>query len=238
LAGEKFLGVLGGVGPLATVYFTQLLVNMTDAQEDQGHISCLIFNHAAIPDRTDYIIDPSKPNPLPVMMEDAKLLEKFGADMIVIPCNTAHYFYEQIQGSVSIPIVNIIEETVHFAAQQVPGLTKLGILATKGTLQAGSYQKACAKFGIDCAIPCPADEGALMDIIYHQVKAGRNVDFDAFLRIADAMRGSGCEALVLGCTELSIIRSDFSLRRADIIDSMEVLARVSIERCGKKIREI
>ena len=89
---EKTLGVLGGVGPLATVYFAKLLVEMTKADCDQSHISSVILNHASIPDRTEYILDNSKPNPLPVMIEDAKKLEKMGVDFIVIPCNTAHYF--------------------------------------------------------------------------------------------------------------------------------------------------
>ena len=90
---EKTLGVLGGVGPLATIYFADLVVKMTDAKTDQEHISMVILNHGAIPDRTDYILDHSKPNPLPVMIADAKKLQAAGCDYIVIPCNTAHYFY-------------------------------------------------------------------------------------------------------------------------------------------------
>lgn len=124
---EKTLGVLGGVGPLATIYFADLVVKMTDAKTDQEHISMVILNHGAIPDRTDYILDHSKPNPLPVMIADAKKLQAAGCDYIVIPCNTAHYFYDEIQKNVDIPIINIIEETVKYAIKTVPGLKTLGV---------------------------------------------------------------------------------------------------------------
>ena len=97
---EKTLGILGGIGPLATVYFMDLIVKMTDAVKDQDHISMIVLNHAAIPDRTEFILDNSKPNPLPVMIDDAKKLQAAGADYVVMPCNTAHYFYEQIQASI------------------------------------------------------------------------------------------------------------------------------------------
>ena len=137
---EKILGVLGGIGPLATVYFMDMLVKMTDA-------------NATIPDRTAYILDQSQPNPLPVMEEDAKILERAGASYIAIPCNTAHYFYEQLQEAVSIPILNIIEETVGYITSQNPGVKKIGILATEGTIAARSYQKVCAARGVDYAIP-------------------------------------------------------------------------------------
>ncbi len=240
---EKILGVLGGVGPLATVYFMELLVKMTDTQRDQGHISSLVFNHASIPDRTDFILDNTKPNPLPVMQNDAALLEKSGASMIVIPCNTAHYFYEQIQKNVGIPIINIIEETVKYSKNHISGIKKLGLLATKGTIAAKSYQKFCELYSIEYAVPSIFDEQSLMNIIYDQVKAGKPVNYDEFFRITDDLLSGGCDAVILGCTELSVIHSDLkmlnpsALHSRAIIDSMEVLSKVSIESCGKNVRE-
>ena len=150
---EKTLGVLGGVGPLATIYFADLVVKMTDAKTDQEHISMVILNHGAIPDRTDYILDHSKPNPLPVMIADAKKLQAAGCDYIVIPCNTAHYLYDEIQKNVDIPIINIIEETVKYAIKTVPGLKTLGVLATEGTIKSGSYERVADRYSIDCKFP-------------------------------------------------------------------------------------
>ena len=235
---DKTLGILGGLGPLATVYFMDLIVKLTDADKDQDHISMVVFNHAAIPDRTDFILDSTKPNPLPMMIEDAKKLEKSGVDYVVMPCNTAHFFYEQIQRNISIPMLNIIEETVRYAVENIPGIRKLGILATKGTITAGAYQQMCEKYGIDWAVPNLADEQSLMNIIYNQVKAGKEVNINEFVRIINNMKADGCDAVVLGCTELSVINKDFALSRADVIDSLEVLAKKSITLCGKKVKVI
>ncbi len=231
---EKTLGILGGLGPLATVYFMDLIVKMTDAKTDQDHISMIVLNHAAIPDRTDYILDNTKPNPLPVMMADAKKLEMAGASFIVMPCNTAHFFYEQIQENINIPMLNIIEETVKFAKEK-KGIKKLGILATKGTVSADSYQTMCEKHGLEWAIPNDNDEQTLMNIIYNEVKAGKRVSADEFIRIIDNMRADGCDGVALGCTELSVINKDLALCRQDVVDSLEVLAIRSIELCDKKV---
>lgn len=231
---EKTLGILGGLGPLATVYFMDMIVKMTEAKKDQDHISMIVLNHAAIPDRTDFILDASKPNPLPMMIEDAEKLQSAGADYIVMPCNTAHFFYEQIQKNIEIPMLNIIEETVKEACAK--GVGKLGILATKGTVSAGSYQRMCEKYGIEWAVPSLQDEQSLMNIIYNQVKAGKEINITEFLKIIENMKADGCDAVTLGCTELSVINKDFALGRDDVIDSLEVLAKRSIELCGKRVK--
>ena len=173
---EKVLGVLGGVGPLATIYFADLVIKMTDAKTDQEHIAMIILNHASIPDRTEYILDNKKPNPLPVMIADAQKLEKDGADYIVIPCNTAHYFFDEIQKSVRVPIINILEETVRYAEKTVPNLKCLGILATEGTVISGAYQNIIKKHGLDFRVPSEEDQKSLMHIIYDEVKAGEKAE--------------------------------------------------------------
>lgn len=234
---EKTLGILGGLGPLATVYFMDMVVKMTEAKCDQDHISMIVLNHAAIPDRTGFILDNTKPNPLPMMIEDAKKLEAAGADFVVMPCNTAHFFYEQIQKNIEIPMINIIEETVKYAVNHNKGIKKLGILATKGTISSKAYQNMCKKYSLDCIVPSIADEQSLMNIIYNQVKAGKKVNIDEFMRIIENMKGDGCDAVALGCTELSIINKDFELSREDIVDSLQVLAMRSIELCGKTFKE-
>lgn len=232
---EKILGILGGLGPLATVYFMDLIVKMTEAKKDQDHISMIVLNHAAIPDRTEFILDATKPNPLPMMIEDAKKLQLAGADYVVMPCNTAHFFYEQIQHNIEIPMLNIIEETVKYARDEKK-VKKLGILATKGTVSAGSYQRMCENYGIEWAVPSLHDEQSLMNIIYNQVKAGKEVNITEFIKIIENMKADGCDAVTLGCTELSVINKDFALCRDDVVDSLEVLARRSIELCGKTVK--
>ncbi len=221
---------------MATVYFMELVIQMTQAVRDQDHIDMIVLNHATIPDRTSFILGESTDNPLPVMIGDAKKLEQAGADFVVIPCNTAHYFFREIQNSIRIPMLNIVEETVSYAKETVPGLQKLGILATTGTIESNTYQLACRDQGISCLTPGQTGQEAVMRIIYDQVKAGREVDIAAFYHLVESLKERGCQAVVLGCTELSVVRRDFRIRQPEIIDSLEVLARRTILSCGKELK--
>ncbi len=234
------LGVLGGLGPLATVYFMDLLVKMTDADKDQEHIPTLVMNDAEIPDRTAFILGESNDSPLPKMKENARLLEKCGCNYIVIPCNTAHYFYDEVQSEVKVPIINILDETIKYARSEVRDIKKVGVLATEGTLESGSYKKYIEKYGLSEVVPEKEDAEALMQIIYGQVKAGKPVDIVTFNRIITNLAKRGSDVVVLGCTELSIINRDYELTKNNrfIVDSMEILARASIEKCGKKVRPL
>ena len=226
---EKTLGILGGVGPLATVYFADLIVKMTPAACDQDHIRTIVSNNPKIPDRTDYIHDRRKPNPLPVMIRDAQMLESLGCDYIAIPCNTAHFFFDEIQKNVSVRVINIIEETLKYAKKTVPHLQKVGILATSGTLSSGVYPHFAETFGIECVLPDENTVKELMHIIYDQVKAGRPVDHDLFFAIVDKMKDADCDAVILGCTELSVIYYELQIRRPDILDSMTALAAACVQ---------
>ena len=234
---EKTLGILGGVGPMATIYFEALLADLTKAASDQEHIPMIVYNHAQIPDRTAYILDNRQPNPLPVMQRDAQLLERCGCDYIVIPCNTAHFFYDEIQASVSVPIINILDVTVKYCQATIPALHSIGVLATEGTIRSKAYQKIIEAYGLTCVLPTEEELAVLMDIIYNQVKAGKEVDIYAFQRLIHAMKERGADAVVLGCTELSVIKKDFNIDRYDVVDAMECLARASITACGKEIKE-
>jgi len=233
---KKVVGILGGVGPLSTVYFMEMIIKMTQAGVDQDHIDMIVFNHAAIPDRTAYILGQSQENPLAVMVEDAKKLQQAGADFIVIPCNTAHYFFEQIKNSIAIPMINIVESTVEYAGQHIENLKTLGVLATDGTVQSNTYQLVCEKYGIRCITPDKTGQASVMRIIYEQVKAGEKVDIAAFYHLVETLKEQGCQGVILGCTELSIVKRDFDIRRKDIIDSLEVLAKSTILACGKQLK--
>lgn len=234
------LGVLGGLGPLATVYFMDLLVKMTEASCDQEHIPTLVLNDAEIPDRTQYILGQSSHSPLPKMKKNAELLQNCGCDYIVIPCNTAHYFYDEVQKAVNIPIINILDETVKYCVDRNPDIKKVGVLATEGTTKSASYKKYIEKYGLEEVIPSQEDSVCLMNIIYNQVKAGRQVNITEFMRIIWNMVRAGSDVIILGCTELSIINRDNRLTKNyhNIVDSMEVLARSSILKCGKNVKEI
>lgn len=234
----KTLGILGGVGPLASVRFSEMMINMTDAHTDQEHIPLLMFNDNTIPDRTSFILGRSDVNPVPKMLNGIKKLVDFGSDYVVITCNTAHYFYNELQASTRVPIVNMIEEAVTAAILKRPGVKKIGVLATDGTVESGVYAKVIEERGLTCAVPSKKSQGVVMDIIYNQVKAGKDVDVHSFLKIIDELRHDGCDVIILGCTELSVINADnnLTLHSGDIVDAMEALAEKCITLCGKKVK--
>ncbi|MBQ8344659.1 MAG: aspartate/glutamate racemase family protein [Clostridia bacterium] len=216
---------------MSGVRFYEMLTEHTKASCDSQHINLLISSRADTPDRTAYLLGRSDQDPLPVMIEEAKRLEQAGAALLAIPCNTAHSFYDGICREISVPVINIIEETVAFCA--FLGLKRIGILATEGTVASRSYERVCEPLGISC-IPCTKEEQAVIThLIYGELKQGLPPSLDRFLSVADALTLRGCEALVLGCTELSLLKKHH-LRDRRFIDSSEVLARAAIYRCGKE----
>lgn len=230
---KQAVGVIGGVGPMATVYYMQRVIEMTKAGCDQEHINMLVFNDCDIPDRTAFITEKSPDNPLPVMVEDAKRLEAAGCEFVVIPCNTAHYFYDELEQAVEIPVVNIVEETIRYAKARVQDLACVGIMATTGTIVTGTYQKYAERAGLSFAVPDEDEQDLLMQIIYDGVKAGKPVPRADFDRVANHLRAKGAQCLILGCTELSVLKRDLPINDPDVLDSIDVLASETVRRSGK-----
>ena len=230
---KQAVGVIGGVGPMATVYYMQRVIEMTKAGCDQEHINMLVFNDCDIPDRTAFITEKSPDNPLPVMVEDAKRLEAAGCEFVVIPCNTAHYFYDELEQAVEIPVVNIVEETIRYAKARVQDLSCVGIMATTGTIVTGTYQKYAERAGLSFAVPDENEQNLLMQIIYDGVKAGKPVPRADFDRVAYHLRAKGAQCLILGCTELSVLKRDLPINDPDVLDSIDVLASETVRRSGK-----
>ncbi len=226
----KKLGVIGGLGPMATAYFLQLLVQMTEARTDQEHIEVLLHSKPQIPDRTRFILGQSREDPLPQMVEIGRELAGQGAELIAVPCVTAHYFQKKLEDSIGIPVVDTIRETA--LSLKAAGVTKAGILATDGTIESGLFQRAFAGEGISAMLPDRAGQQAVMQIIYQNVKAGQPVDSAAFWRVAEGLFGQGAPAVLLACTELSLVKRDFGLGEG-FLDVMEVLARKAVLICGR-----
>lgn len=227
---KNTLGILGGLGPMSSVYFYRLITEHTKASCDQEHIDVVLLSGASIPDRTEFITGKSKVSPLPTMKAGIHKLCMAGADIIAIPCNTAHYFYSEISKDSPVPVLNIIEETVMQAKKS--GARKLGIMATDGTVKSGSYQKVCEEHGAGYVIPGEKSQAALMDIIYGSVKCAKAPDTEKFRTAAYELCDAGCDTLVLGCTELSLLEASKICPECRFMDSLLVLAKVSIEKCG------
>ena len=163
------------------------------------------------------------------MISDARSLETYGATAIVIPCNTAHYFIDEVRRSVSVPMPSIITETVRHIRDC--GFKKAAILATEGTIRSGSYQREFEAFGLDCSVPDEAGTKRLMEIIYGEVKGGRIPDPSELYAVVDPMFSDGCDCAVLGCTELSLIGRRMT-EDPRIVDSLTVLACTAIRMMG------
>ncbi len=225
------LGILGGLGPMSGIYFCELLTAHTKADCDREHLNFLLSSRADTPDRTDFILGISQSDPTDTMVSEVRRLADAGADIIAIPCNTAHYFYERIAEASSIPIINIIEQTAAFCHKR--GLKKVAVLSTEGTAKSGAYRSVLDSIGIEL-IPCTDKEQAIIsDIIYNNIKKGITPHADELLPVLSALRERGAEAVILGCTELSLLKRAYELG-AEVIDSLEVLALCAIRLCGKE----
>lgn len=226
----KKLGVIGGLGPMATAFFMQMVIEMTEAKTDQEHIEMLIHNCPGIPDRTSYILGKSSENPGIQMVEIGKRLAEGGADIIAIPCVTANYFYKELSERISVPVINTIRETAVYLGER--GVKTVGLMATDGTVKSRLFNDELKKNGISLIVPGEKSQQYIMDIIYDNVKAGKPVNMEKFNEASEELRKSGAEVNLLACTELSMVRID-EIIGAGYLDVMQVLARYSVKACGK-----
>jgi aspartate racemase len=234
---EPLVGVLGGVGPLATAYFLQLVVSLTRAERDQDHLDMVVLDHATIPDRTAYVLGESDDDPGRVLAHDARRLEAFGSSFLVMPCNTAHHFTQQVLDAIDLPFVSIVDVTVDAVRLRSPGIRAVGLLATAGTVAAGVYQDAFDRHGVRTLVPDEADQARVSHVIYDQVKAGQPVDVDLLRGVVARLLERGASVVVLGCTELSVVAVDHGLlAEPTYVDSMDQLARATITRAGHEVR--
>ena len=217
---------------MATVYLMELVVKMTKATKDQDHIDSIIFNIPSTPDRTSFLLDRQKESPLVPMAKAARELEGLGVSVIAIPCVTSHYFYDELSAASQVPVINMVEETALYLRQS--GVSKAGILATTGTVSTGLFQRACEKQGILWEIPDEEGQKMVMELIYGDIKAGKPPRMELFDEVSHRMREKGCGCLILGCTELSLIKRDRLIGKG-YLDALEVLARASVLRCDKEI---
>ena len=229
-----YLGVIGGLGPQATAYFMELVTNMTDVSCDQQHVNMIIFSVPSTPDRTAYILDHSQPNPLHNLVEIGRRLTEQGASLIAIPCVTAHYFFDVLESEISAPIINGVRETVLHLKRN--GVLRVGIMATDGTIQSGIFHNALKEEGLEPITPDDRAQKEIMHLIFKNIKAGKPVEMARFAAATVALQNAGAEAIILGCTELSLIKRTYHLGPG-FIDTMEVLAQQAVLRSGSPLKQ-
>lgn len=229
---KETIGIIGGVGPAATVELFRKIVENTKSNKDSEHIRVLIDNNPLIPDRTKAIFEGTN-EPVEMIVKTGKKLFDMGVSFLVMPCITAHYFYEEIQSQLPIPLINAIEEIGIFCKEN--GLSKVGILATTGTCATRIFDRIFSLLGIETIYPDESDQKVVMHIIYEQIKAGQPVDKNELRFCIEKMKGQGVPAVVLGCTELPLVfkTGDFNMRFIDVLD---VLAKAAIKKAGYETR--
>lgn len=231
----KKLGVIGGMGPEATSFFYARVIARTKAASDQEHIDMVILSHATMPDRTKAILTGHKEEFLKAITKDARDLEKLGVANIAIPCNTSHYFLKEIQAATKVPIINMVEESVRYVTEQHPDVKKIGIMGTDGTLQAGTYYRACERRGIAAVSPRSDAQREVMSLIYDDIKGGKTGDRAKFDCAYNDLMEQGCDAVILACTEISVFKEYYQVP-VNCLDAMDVLVTESILRSGAQIR--
>jgi len=225
----KVVGVLGGMGPEATADFMLKLVKATPARCDKDHLQVVVVSNPAIPDRTAAITGGGE-DPVPAMVGAARVLVRAGADIIAIPCNSAHFFYERLQSSVPVPVLHIVRECVADAAALVDPGAGIGILATTGTIRSELYQRELEACGLVAVLPDAREQERVMDAIYgpEGVKAGfGDQPRRELASVAGALARRGARAIAAACTEIPL-----ALRPADVdaplVDSTWSLARAAV----------
>ncbi len=223
---EGVIGILGGMGPEATAELFYRIIKATPARKDQDHLRIIIDNNPKIPDRTAAILHQG-PSPLPMMIETARNLERAGASFLIIPCNTSHYYINELRKEIEIPIVNMIELTALKLKNM--NFRRIGLLATTGTIKTRLYQDALMKEGMKAIIPPEDLQNEVMSAIYDYIKAGNlKTGRKIVLRVAKELIKNGAEAILCGCTEISLVLKEGDLS-VPVIDPLELLAKEAVK---------
>ncbi len=224
---QRILGVLGGMGPLASAHFMVRLVELTPAARDQDHIPAVLWSDPRVPDRTAARLA-GGPDPLPWLLHGLRGLAQAGCGAVAIPCNTAHGWHDAMARAGIVPILHIVEAAAAELRRRDIPPGPVGVMGTAGTLAMRLYQDRLGPLGWPCLVPEPAEMQQLVVPAIAAVKAGQVAAARAPLAEAAArLAARGARAVVLGCTEIPL-----ALRAEDaatpLVDTIVALARTAI----------
>jgi len=232
---EKIVGIIGGMGPEATVDLMQRIIRLTPALDDADHIRCIVDNNPRVPSRIKAIIEGDGEDPGPCMADMGRRLAAWGADFLVIACNTAHYYHGAVQQAVTIPVINLIDLVANHVNDNFPELEKVGILASPAVAMTGLYTERFKKMGITDVWPDPDHQASLLGVIKEVKKGntGPGVRAD-YIAVCDNLRQQGAQLAIVACTELSALDETLPI---DFLDAAEILAMeiVAVAKQGKVI---
>lgn len=226
---EVIIGIFGGMGPEATADMYRTIIEITPAATDQEHIPVLIFSNPKVPDRTASIAGGGE-KIKPYLKYSVRKLEQAGASFIIIPCNTVHYYYDYMQESVDIPVINMIRETAAEVSERYPGIKKIGLLATTGTIKSGLYNRELEAAGYEVLVPDDSVEvNCVMKAVYGiKSKTEPRVSEDLLAFAGQHLADRGAEVIVLGCTEIPLAYNPERVDRP-VVNATLVLAQRAVE---------
>ncbi|SMD02461.1 aspartate racemase [Desulfocicer vacuolatum DSM 3385] len=216
---EKTVGIIGGMGPEATVDLMQRIIDLTPATDDIDHIHCLVDNNPKIPSRIKALIEGTGEDPGPCMADMGKRLESWGADFLVIPCNTAHYYYHAVQDAVSIPVIHLIDLVTKHVQSDFPTHKKVGILASPAVAKTGLYTKRLEELSIRDVWPDPFYQDQLLSVI-KQVKKGNTGPgvMKEYKEVCENLIDKDANLAIIACTELSALGGELPVTAVDAAD--------------------
>jgi aspartate racemase len=233
---EKTIGILGGMGPEATLDLFGKIIANTPAAKDQDHLRVIIDSNPQVPDRTAAILH-GGPSPVPAMMDGIRALERAGAGFIVIPCVSAHFFLDELQHGTGMPILSMFDVAAEHIRQHHPHIRTVGMLATIGTLQGGRFREKLQRSGIETIVPLGPDQERVMAAIYEIKGAPGGRDRDAIgaevREISGRLIQRGAQGVIAGCTEIPLVLRPGDLR-VPVFDTLLLLARAAIAAAGRE----
>ena len=232
MSGTKTVGVIGGLGPLATLDFFDRVLKRTRAVAEQEHLRLIIDNNTKIPDRNAFMRGEG-PSPGPALAASAKGLEVAGAEVIVMACNTTHIWEAEIRAAISVPFLSIIDETAAVVADLRP--EAVGVLAVDACLKGGLYQEALKKAGVKPLLLSEDSQKTFMDLIY-RIKSGDTGEAvkRAMVTLARRLEAQGAEVIIAGCTEIPIVLSADDID-GELVSSTDVLVERTILFAGGQL---
>jgi aspartate racemase len=225
---EKIVGILGGMGPEATVDLMSRLIRLNPAMDDGDHVRCIVDNNPKVPSRIKALIEGGGASPVPDLQDMARRLEAWGADFLAMPCNTAHFYFQDIQDAVCIPMLNLIQITVREVMEKQPEMARVGILGSTAMLLTGLYQRAFAAYGAEVVYPAPACQDRVMSAIKDIKKGALDQAPPALSAAMASLQGQDAGAVVVACTELGLLPVASPL---PLHDAADILAHEIICTC-------
>lgn len=222
---KDFFTIIGGMGTMATESYLRLLNQRTPAHCDQDYLNYLLVNHATVPDRTTYILDHTQTSFFPDLKEDLLQQSLLNPDFFVMVCNTAHYFYDDLQAVTEVPLLHMPRTAISYLQQHYPNEKKIGLIATAGTIADHVYENEIKRAGFEVEFGDETIQPMVNELIYQDIKEKNIVDHDLYHHILQQMHDQfGVNVIVLGCTELSLAQEKAPDHPYHVIDAQSIIA--------------